>query len=408
MKRSLLFAVLFCIAILLTAQGNYKEGYLIANGGDTIRGWIDFRTSGMNSKECYFKENEKAEVKIFHPGEIEGYRFRNEGKYYVSRNIDVKNEPEKVFAEFMLKGVVNLYYYVGKQDYYFIEDKDGKTTMITQEDEKIIKDYIHGTDRYATKYKTDDKYKGILTLLFHESKSAMTSLKSINFKQNDIIGITKKYHDDVCTNGESCVVFETKKDNKYFSYQFMPYAGLKVTNLTIYQSFPLNHAKEISSLSPIIGVQCNFAIPRWMKSASLNVDISLSRIDGDKEYINPEEQTKKWIYKANVMQLTNRIGGQYTFLKGRFTPTLEAGLNNIFILGDVTSEYIPVRPKENIDSGKMFLGYYLGIGVDYGLKNEHKVRLQLSYENNTGTSEYTMTIDRSKISAFNLKIGYTL
>ena len=61
------------------AQANPKSGYIITNSGDTIRGIIDFRTNERLSTQCDFWANGETEGKNYKPGEIEGFRFDDNG-----------------------------------------------------------------------------------------------------------------------------------------------------------------------------------------------------------------------------------------------------------------------------------------------------------------------------------------
>ena len=81
--RSILTIVLRAIFATTTmAQTNPKPGYIITNNGDTIRGNIDFRTNEKLLKQCEFWANGGNEDTTYKPGDIEGFRFDNGGKYF--------------------------------------------------------------------------------------------------------------------------------------------------------------------------------------------------------------------------------------------------------------------------------------------------------------------------------------
>ena len=96
--RSILTIVLLAIFATTTmAQTNPKPGYIITNNGDTIRGNIDFRTNEKLSKQCEFWANGGNEDTTYKPGDIEGFRFDNGGKYseensQITINTYVNNE----------------------------------------------------------------------------------------------------------------------------------------------------------------------------------------------------------------------------------------------------------------------------------------------------------------------------
>ena len=81
-----IFSILFFVLLVSHSfsQSNYKDGYIITLDQDTITGLVDFRTDQTNARLCRFKRTEHAAEEIYHPGEIAGYRFIREGKYYVT------------------------------------------------------------------------------------------------------------------------------------------------------------------------------------------------------------------------------------------------------------------------------------------------------------------------------------
>ena len=86
MKKAILSILCAISATMAMAQANPKSGYIITNNGDTIRGIIDFRTNERLSTQCDFWANGETEGKNYKPGEIEGFRFDDNGKYFVTRD----------------------------------------------------------------------------------------------------------------------------------------------------------------------------------------------------------------------------------------------------------------------------------------------------------------------------------
>ena len=83
MKKIFFFLLLgTMMSLQMRAQVNPKPGFIITNHGDTIRGNIDFRTNEKLSKQCEFWANGGNEDTTYKPGDIEGFRFDNGGKYF--------------------------------------------------------------------------------------------------------------------------------------------------------------------------------------------------------------------------------------------------------------------------------------------------------------------------------------
>jgi hypothetical protein len=111
MRKIILFVLLAISVVITKAQTNPQIGYVITNTGDTIRGIIDFRTNEKLSRQCDFWTNGGDVKTTYKPGDIEGFRFDHNGKYFVSRRLNVTGDPELYFAEFMVHGKMNLYVY---------------------------------------------------------------------------------------------------------------------------------------------------------------------------------------------------------------------------------------------------------------------------------------------------------
>ena len=134
MKKKIVFLLSWTLmSMQLCAQVNPKPGFVITNNGDTIRGVIDFRTNERLAKQCDFWAAGETKGETYKPGDIEGFRFDNGGKYFVTRRLNVTGTPELYFAEFMVQGMMNLYCVAYNQDeYFFFEREDGEMAQLTK------------------------------------------------------------------------------------------------------------------------------------------------------------------------------------------------------------------------------------------------------------------------------------
>ena len=146
MKKYLLTSILlFSFILTVHAQSNYSSGYIITNDQDTIFGLIDYRTDKMNALTCHFKKDLTSAEQTYLPGQIFGYRFTDAGKFYISKFVTINSIQQKVFLEYLLQGIMNLYYYCDESDaeylnYYFFENENGEVVSITKHPDKIIKE----------------------------------------------------------------------------------------------------------------------------------------------------------------------------------------------------------------------------------------------------------------------------
>ena len=387
-KLSVLFITLF-LSVMLYAKGNYENGYIITHQQDTIFGWINLRTNKNNQKRCEFKTDLKLAAKIYFPEDIAGYRFINSGKYYVSREIRLNEKSQKVFLEFLVKGIMNLYYYEEDNNnnndnvsYYFFENQDRKMEVISQKPERVENMIIY----------KDYEYRKQILSLFKDYQPVAQKAYGLNFDQKSMMDVVEEYHNEICTTGESCIIFKNEyPDDMGFRCKFSVYTGLQLS--TYIFDNDLYADQTVSNVSPVLGGQVNFLNSRWSKSFSLQVDVSFSLFKGHLSKLNRHPYYKAVSYEALVSSI--RLGVKYTYPKGRISPTVEAGCALTFL-----------EEKGNVNLRHSYYGYYFAAGADYGIKTGQVIFVRLVYENYPFLNATQFYMD-DKISLPHIKTGYT-
>ena len=393
MKKYLLTSILLLSFILTVhAQSNYSSGYIITNDQDTISGLIDYRTDKMNALTCHFKKDLTSPEQTYLPGQIFGYRFTDAGKFYISKFVTINGIQQKVFLEYLLQGIMNLYFYCDESDaeylnYYFFENENGEMVCITKHPDKIIKE-----DDGNMRKLEDNKYQRIVSFIFKDINSLKYKALHANFTHKDMIGLTKDYHSLVCTSGAECIEFETTPDKFYIKTKFSVYAGFENKSLApsiLWDDYGVGYL--LVNHAPFIGGEFSFSIPRWKKSVSLQTDLSLTQY---------QKEVKEYNYNYDGMRLALNVGAKYTYEKGRIRPCVEAGL--IFNSGlNITESQGEYERKLELDP--CMPGYYAAVGADYHLGNDHFILLRINAEmrqNFFWFKDYDMR-------TWKFKLGYT-
>ena len=198
------FTFLFLLFFVSQVYGhsNFQRGFVITNEQDTLSGWIDFRSDALNMSVCNFKTEYGGEITTFLPGSIFGYRFYDIGRFYVSREIEIRGAPRTVFLEFVLQGMMNLFYYVdissefGKVEFYFFEDENGRMVPITRR-----------IDDEGNRFRAreDLRNRRVIEYLFDEQETILQQAGNLRFNRRSMINIAREYHDLTCPIGEECV-----------------------------------------------------------------------------------------------------------------------------------------------------------------------------------------------------------
>lgn len=339
--------------ISIHAQTNYEEGYIITNNQDTVHGLIDYRTDYMNGKICRFKTDSLSKEQVYYPDDIAGFRYLYSGKFYVSKTINIENIPRTVFLEYLIKGIINLYFYKDADfnmiGYYIFEDEDGKLHNISKH-----------ADKYVTKksgelvLKKDAKYRTDLNFVFGDIEQIASKLQNANFDHKTMIGFTKNYHKLKCTTGEECITFETKDSKKNVIFKYLIYSGYECFTYTNF----ISEKKAVDAL--IIGSRIEFISPRWNKSVSALLDLSYSASVGS--------------YSFSKFEID--FGGKYTYQQGGGL-TAEAGMSLLM--------------EKNPDIAAFRYCLFVGGGIEMDLGNKKFMSILAEYIPNFSDSTMSLS-----------------
>jgi len=337
MKHAILLLTIFSLGVLnLYSQTDFRSGYIIKNNNDTLYGLIDFRGNVANTKKCIYKKEVNSEKQEFYPSELMAYRF-TDGKYYVTRTIKSGETKDQLFLEYLINGLVDVYYYCDLNgDHYMVDKGDGILLELKNE----LKEVVVNDTKY---YKDSKEYIGILKYIFRESPSVSKKVESISLNSKSLINITKDFQKERCSN-EECMVYEKKMPKMKVSFGFGPLIGLNRIDISInklpdgYSYLENSHFETI--ISPSVGLFCNVGIPNFSKNFRLEYAGSFSKWNTSTHNSKIEPinymTVKEDIFLKQIV-FNNALHLKYEYVKGKFRPTLKLGFfNNLFINADYT------------------------------------------------------------------------
>ena len=355
------------------AQVNPKPGYVITNTGDTIRGIIDFRTNQILSKKCVFRANGENESKTYLPGDIDGFRFNHNGKYFVTRRLNIYGEPQLYFAEFMVQGKMNLYCVADKYDeYFFFERDDGEMTLLTNKSHMESSSF---QEEKALLQKKREQF-GKVKLLLKDSNKAVEDMSKIDMTRKELVNVVRDYHNDVCTDGGSCMVYEYKEQSDKVKYHFKVFAGYAYYSheQTVHQTPVLQDENYFGSTFEI-GLGFETDIERVMKGCSLEMGLAYSpkaTFEHDVMVIGGREPSHTMYERSRV---TFSVGVVKRFGKGKIVPLVRGGGFYVFHHGNKeTRYYMSDKIFEQKWGDTTHFGLYLGAGAQMAV-GKHYVRL---------------------------------
>lgn len=361
--RSLSVFSFLLFTTTLFSQSDFRSAYVITLESDTVYGYIDFRGEVRNMRVCAFKASLDADVKEYFPGEITGYRFVDDGKFFISKEVNTDWVKGTVFVEFLFKGIANLYFYRNlMQSAYFIEKDDGELIELNEENREVKL----GTRRFSHRNK---RYIGLLNYTFQDSPELQSDIRKTTLTHRSLVNVTRKYHEIVCPD-DDCIVFEAKIPT--FKVRITPFADMSMTYLKISNYHSLDGFEFDPSIKPGFGLGLEVTMPRLNEKLSvcLSGQFKEDYFYGNQEKITPYHTERSYVH-LYTQNIYTKIGLKYTYPTGRIRPEVIAGLYHYYLLnrdiegskdyvyrGVVTSNTVEVE-HFGINHG----GLYIGAGV---------------------------------------------
>ncbi|MDX2443918.1 MAG: hypothetical protein QNK30_08975 [Bacteroidales bacterium] len=398
--RLYLSAMLFFNAIAIFGQTDFRAGYIVTNDLDTIFGEIDNRGDMRNCRICSFRMNQQAGIMEYQPADIHSYRL-TEGKYYISKIVPVNVDKRQVFAEYLVNGITDLYYYRdGSNDHYLIEEEDGSIHELTDKKEKI---YVDGKSYERESY----KHIGLLKAAFSDCMEVQPEIENASLSHKSLIQITSDYHDYVC-DGEKCIIYE--KEIPAFRLVVAPLAGIGFSSISFSKHQILTKIHFENNLAPFLGLQLNASAPRINERISLQLASSLS-----KDYYYGFHQ-EEFIYSVTILDahlntlfLKSSFALKYTFPNGKVRPTVTAGgLMNVLLWGSsgyvaeqVSGQVVSLSAYTDLPINNILWGGFIQLGLDYHLLKEREFFSNLGLDMGKGSSTEAST----KLWSVSLSMG---
>jgi hypothetical protein len=334
------FTILAFLLISQTAvsQEKFRPGFIIANQGDTIQGYLRYKASKSTWKSCSFKETTGSESTEYNPSEILAYGY-DEGKFFISKNILQSGEQKQVFLEFLIKGQANIYALADAESYrYFAETREDGLVELSEPETVVHTD--------SGNFYVKPKYKGKLTYMMNGYPQLMDNIEKTDLQSKSLIKLAKDYHDLACP-GEECIIFESKF--KPIKVKIGISGGLVFKSLNFTSRIQSNYAQgfntgAILSISNLFfsderftletGIQYSYINTFTLKNAKTRTEFEKVTYNNLIFYINPYDdiyvhdnyiKVKSLEADAQLSLVSLPLIIRYTFNSHKFFPSFGFG-----------------------------------------------------------------------------------
>lgn len=328
--KQIIFACLIFSTWVAHAQTDFRPGYIITQPGDTLWGEIDYRGDMLMSQQCKFRPNPQAEITVFKPADIFGYRFNND-KFFITKEFKGNHH----FMEYLVDGEL---------DVLFFRDFNGDHYLIEKEGRELVElPYKTGIQKIDGKeyYITSKMHIGLLNLYMDnapEMKKLILQMKEP--KHDNMIKLAKTYHDMVCTDRE-CIVFEKKTPLIKFNFELLG-------GVTFLNSKLLQQEKTFES----VGFLTHIWLPRVNEKVFLRTGVMSTYL-----YFSDDWDLSEFYIPIQL---------EYQYPKGRIRPNAALGMNVYKPLLFLTSAHAGVN---------FYVNRTLAISLNYDLTTEPDYRI---------------------------------
>ncbi|NVO18345.1 MAG: hypothetical protein HXX13_01520 [Bacteroidetes bacterium] len=404
--------LLLAITNMVLAQNDFRPGFIITLNNDTLKGLLQYKGSISSARKCGFKASEDAEQVHYSPTEIKSYRFQD-GKYYVSRNVSIEGKVDTLFLEYLIDGIVDIYYYRDGQDKenYLVDPGDGNFIVLDDSARVFI--------RNGSRYECDAKrYIGILKYIFRASPDVSQEVERIKLDHRSLIRVARQYHNEVCKDRE-CVVFEKKVVKVKFVANVL--VGVNLNQIHVISDQAGNNLFENcdfnSALYPTAGLNFSISLPDLNERLSLHYEAAIGKRHLNAAYtysfqgvITPDYYTVINNVNFSQLLLNNTLALQYEIPFGNWNGLIRTGLSYRYffntdfwhqfkVIGGGGYEDIVTRSPFRNDDG----GICLGFGASWKLQKEHKLKLE--YDFRYGRGIYFSFHDLNHTIKLSLQLG---
>jgi hypothetical protein len=395
-----------CLIVLLFfdnnvySQKDFRPGCIITNNLDTVYGWINFKSNRINSVKCEFKKDEKSEIETYSPYDIKSYLLTN-SRFYVSKTINLNGLEKQVFLEYLVDGILDLYYFSeALAEYYFIE-KDGELIQLNNNEVEVV-------DENGIKHiKYTNQYKGVLKKLFGDVTELDGQIINSKFELSSLIKLTKEYHRMVCTN-ETCIEYRKKKKKDIFCEVF---SGADLSFMGLASSH--DYAKDVK---PVFGLNIRFKDNRYNSKINLIAGLNISNHSFSGEFENTlyTERVKHYNINLKYNQLRIPITLEYNFLPNKFQPIASVSYVNSFLLYPEYAveirnyikddSYVSVKTESPLR--RYEFGFMLGLGFKYQINHNSYLTCVLNAEYRQPAYNLNYILDYLNFKSMLFHIGY--
>lgn len=387
------------------AQSEFKDGYIITENKDTVRGFVEYTINIKNKNTCSFRETKTGKITQYNSNQIIGYGLWNL-QHFISTKIIDSVIIYQGFIEILIRGEVNLLY--GNRHYYLLSNSNELTELINPNKTVIspVGDLKVSTGIYKNQIKN--------ALSYRCQNLTKRDFERLNYNHSSLINIVEKYHD--------CIGSKSIKLNKEFD-MLQVWIGFSLVS----QHTTSNFESSTGSFNGLTArpVKSNIAfsirpsvlsqLPYVNKKINIGIEFGQFNYEHSSNF-GKMITTSIGSNYTTIIEFTNRKTTtflRYNYIRNRISLFTDVGLSvngisnsTVIILREDISDAIVKIAKEDLRLKKREVAFCTSIGSMYNMKNR-KLFLQFRHEISSGyVIPVNVASDQLKSKSTSLSINF--
>ena len=383
--RTLLLFLGLCCSMVLNAQRDYREGWVVDNLGDTLKGWVAYPSHEEGVRQCVFRRHASRDSpsKTYDAGLLKSYQV--DDAFFVSVLLpDYEGNQTLTFAEVLVDSKVRL---LRMGDFYATQ-QDGRVDLIDMREE-VEQDELKGTEVR--------KRKGLLVFLnriTQECPAVSEYLKKLrpSVQERDLIPIIQIYNGCLGAEMPRSIVYRAGKPWSAFTFGFFAGATAFQTGFSGARA-DFNARQrflsdvEFSNVQPLFGAFAYFTSPAFANRWGVVLEPTLQpyRLSAAAQTTLSEGIIERYEIDIKMINVDLPVLLRYRFSKGNMHPFIDAGLQmNWLIKVDnsfAVDREVKINGYRNVfqESGPFLfnlknnqVGFTAGVGTIMG--NESRIK----------------------------------
>ncbi|MGV3600286.1 MAG: outer membrane beta-barrel protein [Dyadobacter fermentans] len=401
MRFTITSLILFTLSFHCSkAQKSFEPGYLLTSPGDTVKGYIDYKSWPRNPETINFRTAPDQKTETYGLSDIEGFGVH--GENYVKADVEINISPTEIdkLSTSPTPQIVKTVAFLmvvrrGPKSLFYLKDRDGKVQFYVSnkaERQQLLLNhrYLGGPGNVVNV----SHYREQLKTFFSDCPGLVSDQRLLPYTQSSLSKVFDRYYEKCSVQPAAAV--QSKRGSS--AVQVGLVAGASGAQLSFEGPYDseIVDSKFPVSYRPTGGVFLNLLFPRLKQRFSLYNELAFTSFKSS--------VVKQTTYSDNsYVKVTNTLGFgyikltnmiRYQFPVGNVNLFLNAGVTNGRALSIVnerkaedrfqTSE--PVVSKRSVIAGarKYEFGLIFGIGVNY-----KQFGLELRHESSDGMSVYS-------------------